>query len=94
MDADTIGACLETIKWKRFRDGSYSGSDPYAAIKSKLYKMREDEQVSLTRAEVLLLLQANKEGIQYIQKRTHLPDTIASAEALGVTLQEMAARCE
>lgn len=85
MDTQTISQCLEVIKWKRYRDGSYSGEDPFLAIQDKLR-----QQEPLSKAEVLLLLQANEEGIQEIQKRQHLPDTLAKAQTLSDMLRSAA----
>ena len=87
---DFIAACLEQVKWKRYRDGSYSSSDPYLAVQDTLRSMRSGDDIALGKAELLLLLQATTESIRYIQKHTHLPETLSTAQALRDELHQMA----
>jgi hypothetical protein len=93
MDKEQIELCIEQIKYKRFRNGIYSGLDPYVAVKEKLYKMRQDPDIALNETELLLLLQATKESIQYIRQREHLPETLEKVQGLEkylrVTVMEM-----
>ena len=90
MDRETIVACLEQIKWKRYRDGTYSNSDPYVAVKGKLYHMRDGGDETLTKAELLLLFQATRESVDYIASRDHLPETLTEAMELKNRLHAMA----
>jgi len=87
-----IGACLEQIKWKRYRDGSYSNTDPYVAVKEILYRIRDGEEITLSKAEILLLYQATRESVGYISRREHLPETLEAAITLRNELHLMAFR--